>query len=145
MARPTRKADRELQRFRVNSETTNVLTGNLNLSTTADAQQRLQVTYVIQISAGTLSAANYSFAFSNGILTVSSLPSMLTIQYISESPKMVILNATGLTPSSTYHVLGSTNCVDWPEIGTAQSDAGGSMSYTNNVTVPAQFYRIYGP
>jgi hypothetical protein len=128
----------------VNGEDTNVLSGSPSLSTSADTNSS-PGTYTIQIAAGTLSATNYSLSLVNGTLTVDSLPSILSIQYVAGSPNAVIVSASGLVPTSTYHVLASTDLQAWSEIGTAQSTAGGAISYTNSATAPAQFYRIYGP
>lgn len=128
----------------VNGEGTNVLSGIPSLSTTAGTNSP-PGPYTIQIGAGTLSSTNYSFALVDGTLTVSSLPSTLTIEYLGGSTNAVIVNATAVVPGSTYHVIASSNLQDWAEIGTAQSTAGGTISFTNNATAPVQFYRIYGP
>jgi hypothetical protein len=53
----------------VNGETTNVLNGAPTLNTTATSGSA-PGTYTISVTQGTLSAANYSFSFTNGTLTV---------------------------------------------------------------------------
>lgn len=127
-----------------NGEGTNVLSGSPNLSTAADTNSPLGA-YPIQTDAGTLSSGNYSFTLANGTLTVDSLPSILSIQLAGGSPSAVIVSTAGVMPSSSYHVLVSSNMLDWADIGTVQSTAGGTISFTNNVSGRAQFYRIYGP
>lgn len=128
----------------VNGEGTNVLSGGPTMSTAADTNSA-PGTYTIQISAGTLSSTNYNFTFMSGILFVDSLPPTLTIQLIGGATNAVVVSAAGLAPGSTYHVLVSTDMQNWPEAGTVQSTAGGTLSFTNSADAPAQFYRIYGP
>jgi hypothetical protein len=62
----------------VAGEDTNVLSGAPSLTTPAVESSPVG-TYPINISQGTLSAANYTFSFTNGTLTVIELPSVLTI------------------------------------------------------------------
>lgn len=128
----------------VNGETTNVLNGNPSLSTAAVSNSP-PGTYPIQVATGTLSATNYSFGFDNGTLTVSSLPVLLTIQLSVGTTNMVVLGAVGLTPTSTYQILGSTDLVNWSEIGSAQVAADGTLSFTNPAVSLVQFYRTSGP
>jgi hypothetical protein len=55
----------------VNGENENVLSGNPDLSTTANASSTADASpYPITAAGGTLSAANYSFSFVDGALTV---------------------------------------------------------------------------
>lgn len=128
----------------VNAETTNVLSGSPALSTPA-VSSSAPGPYPIQIAAGTLSATNYVFTFNNGVLTVNSLPAVLSIQLISDSTNAVVVSTVGLAPTNTYQILGSTDMVNWAEIGTVQSGADGSLFFTNAVAYPAQFYRTSGP
>jgi hypothetical protein len=127
-----------------NGEDTNVLSGCPSLSTAADTNSPLGA-YPIQTGAGTLSSGNYSFTLVDGTLTVDSLPATLSIRLAGGSPNAVIVSATGVMPSSSYHILISTNLHDWADNGTVQSTPGGTISFTNDVSAPAQFYRIYGP
>ena len=127
----------------VNAETTNVLSGTPALSTAADSNSA-PGTYPIQIAAGTLSATNYIFSFNNGTLTVNSLPPILTIQLVTDPTNAVVISTVGLAPSSTYQIIGSTDMVNWAEIGTAQSAVDGSLIFTNVISAPAQFYRTSG-
>ena len=55
----------------MNGENENVLSGSPSLATTADANSTVDASpYPITAAAGTLSAANYTFSFVNGALTV---------------------------------------------------------------------------
>ncbi len=62
----------------VNGDTSAVLTGSPSLTTTATAASPVG-SYTITAAAGTLSAANYSFNFVNGTLTVTKATSVLSI------------------------------------------------------------------
>jgi Ca2+-binding RTX toxin-like protein len=53
----------------VNGESASVLSGSASLSTTATASSGAD-TYAISVTQGTLSAANYTFSFVNGTLTI---------------------------------------------------------------------------
>jgi hypothetical protein len=128
----------------VGGDDTNVLSGSPAFSTTATTNSA-PGNYPIQISAGTLSAANYTFSFSNGTLTVTSLPSVLTITLAGDQSNGVILGSSGLVPGGTYHVIASTNLVDWAEIGMAQAAQDGTLSFTNTIVFSIQFFRLLGP
>lgn len=128
----------------VNGETTNVLSGAPALSTTADTNSA-PGTYPIQIAAGTLNATNYVFSFNNGTLTVNSLPPILTIQLVTGPTNAVILSTVGLAPNTAYQILGSTDMINWAEIGAVQSAGDGSLLFTNAIASPTQFYRTLGP
>jgi hypothetical protein len=128
----------------VGGDGTNVLSGSPAFSTTATTNSA-PGNYPIQISAGTLSAANYTFSFSNGTLTVTSSPSVLTITVAVDQSSGVILGSSGLVPGGTYHVIASTNLVDWAEIGTAQAAPDGTLSFTNAIVFSTQFFRLLGP
>jgi hypothetical protein len=62
----------------VNGDTSVVLTGSPSLTTTATAASPVG-SYTITAAAGTLSAANYSFTFVNGTLTVTKATSVLSV------------------------------------------------------------------
>lgn len=128
----------------VNGDNTNSLSGSPDISTTAVTNSP-PGPYTIQVAAGSLGATNYSFTFNNGTLTVNGLPPVLTIQLVAGSTNTVIVSASGVTPGSTYQILGSTDLVNWAEIGTAQSAADGTLSFTNPAASPVQFYRTFGP
>src|SRR5581483_5622984 len=84
----------------VSGEDTNVLSGAPSLSTTATETSPVG-SYPITIGQGTLSAANYTFSFTNGTLTVIELPAVLTITFTNDQ---ATLQAVGVTPGNTYHV-----------------------------------------
>jgi hypothetical protein len=130
----------------VNSEGTNVLSGAPSVSTTATTNS-LAGTYPITVSAGTLSAANYSFSFLSGQLTVTApavvLPGNLTgIQVTSGT---VALSFVG-SPGTTYHIQRTAGIQDagtvWSDIGSATTDAAGQGTFTDNNPLSGQgFYR----
>ena len=62
----------------VNGDTSAVLTGSPSLTATATAASPVG-SYTITAAAGTLSAANYSFTFVNGALTVTKATSVLSV------------------------------------------------------------------
>jgi MBG domain (YGX type)/Bacterial Ig-like domain (group 3)/FG-GAP-like repeat len=62
----------------VNGDTSAVLTGSPSLTTTATAASPVD-SYTITAAAGSLSAANYSFAFVNGTLTITKATSILSV------------------------------------------------------------------
>jgi hypothetical protein len=64
---------------------------------------------------------------------------------MTDPTNAVVVSAVGLPPNNTYQILGSTDMVNWAVIGTAQCAADGSLSFTNVITSPAQFYRTVGP
>ena len=128
----------------VNGEDTNVLSGSPSLSTAADINSQ-PGPYTIDISGGTLSAANYQFIFENGVLIVDGLWPTISIHYLGPDADAVVVDASGVIPGSAYKVFVSPDLKDWMELGTVQSSAEGTIFITNSTDMPAQFYRIYGP
>ena len=61
----------------VNGDTSSAVTGSANLTTTATASSTVG-TYPITASLGTLAAANYSFAFVNGTLSITQVTPAIT-------------------------------------------------------------------
>src|SRR5205814_1523479 len=53
----------------LNGDTTSVLSGSPSLNTTADTNSSVGA-YPITIGAGSLTATNYAFSFTNGVLTI---------------------------------------------------------------------------
>jgi len=110
----------------VNGDPGTVVTGTPTLSTTATASSPAG-TYPITVSAGTLAAANYTFAFTNGTLTITPASSTVTLGNLAATYTGAPLAATattvpaGLPVTFTYN--GST---------TAPTAAG---SYTVVATV----------
>jgi hypothetical protein len=62
----------------VNGHTATVLSGSPQLSTTATSSANVG-TYPITVAAGTLTAANYTFAFVNGMLTITQATPTVTV------------------------------------------------------------------
>ena len=77
----------------VNSDTSAVVSGAPSLSTTATTSSPAG-TYPITITAGTLSAANYSFTFVNGMLTVTPSPTVQIVPAAS-NPVTIITDGSG--------------------------------------------------
>jgi hypothetical protein len=86
------------------ADTTAVVSGAPQLSTSA-ASASAAGTYPITISAGTLSAANYTFNFVNGILTV--LPATPVV--VVSCPAGAVFDATPHACSATAIGVGGTN------------------------------------
>ena len=103
----------------VNGDTTTVLSGSASLSTSAGPSSGLG-TYPITASAGSLSAANYTFSFANGSLTVS--PALLTV---SADNKTRIYGAAN--PALTFSYSGFVN-------GESASVLSGSPSLSTTAT-----------
>ncbi len=88
----------------VNGDTSSVVSGAPILSTSATSSSPVGV-YPITVSAGTLSAANYSFAFASGALTVTKVS--LTITAPSPSRTYGAANPT-FTPTYAGFVAGDS-------------------------------------
>jgi hypothetical protein len=130
----------------VNNESSSVLGGSPQLSTTADVSSPVGA-YPITISQGTLSDSNYAFSFTNGTLTVVEVPPTVSggISTNSSGNSQFVMTSGGLKPSSTYYLLASSNLVQWVTNASAQSSSAGTVSFTNVITLPSQYYRLYGP
>ena len=114
----------------VNGDTQSVLTGSPSLVTTATASSSVG-TYPITAAAGTLSAANYSFIFVNGVLTVSKAVLTVTANNLART-------YGAANPTLTYTMTGFVN-------GDTQTSAtAGSPSLTTTTTSasPAGTYAI---
>ena len=124
-----------------NGETSSVLAGSPELETTANVSSPGGM-YPIAVTAGSLSAANYSFDFVAGQLTVVNVPNIS----ITPSNTSMILTMPGI-PGQTYLVRGSSNLVDWITLDTSIAETNGTMIYTdtNATNHPARYYRIEVP
>jgi hypothetical protein len=124
-----------------NGETSSVLTGSPELETTANVSSPAGQ-YPITVTAGSLSAANYSFNFVAGQLTVVNVPNIS----ITPSNTSMILTMPGI-PGQTYLVRGSSNLVDWITLDTSIAETNGTMIYTDTSATnhPARYYRIEVP
>jgi len=123
----------------VNGDTGAVLTGFPSLTTTATAASPTG-SYTITAAAGTLSAANYSFAFVNGTLTITKATSSLSVtstinpSTYGQSVTFTLTVAgsgSGVTPTGTVTLTkGGTTL-----LGTTVLSASGTATYTTS-TLP---------
>ena len=94
----------------VNSETTNVITGSAALNTSAVSNSPAGI-YPITIGQGTLVAANYSFTFTNGLLTVTNVPPVANAQSVATSINTAkLITLTGSDPANlplTYFIVSN--------------------------------------
>jgi hypothetical protein len=120
----------------MNGDTSAVLSGSPSLTTTATAASPTG-SYTITAAAGTLSAANYSFVFVNGTLTITKATSSLSItstinpstygQSVTFTLK-VAGSGSGLTPTGTVTFTeGGTTL-----LGTTTLSASGTATYTTS-------------
>src|SRR4029079_3590235 len=110
----------------VNNETTNALSGQPNLSTTAQTNSPVG-TYPITAALGSLSATNYSFAFTKGLLTVSAAS---LVPHVGVSNKIydgtiaaVITNRslTGVVGSDDVSLVGGIATFSDKNVGTSKT------------------------
>ncbi len=139
----------------VNNDTVSALTGNPALSTTATTASPVG-TYPITVAQGTLSAANYTFAFVNGILTVladpgpTSLVGFTTytqggwgaVPRANNPASFLAVNFAGMYPNGV--VIGGNNKLLFSSSGAVEKylPAGGTAAtliktYTNPLTTEA--------
>jgi hypothetical protein len=129
----------------VNDENTNQLSGSPTLSTEANINSTVGV-YPIQAALGTLTNANYAFSFTNGTLTITEAPPVLTIKVVSGAdgqPSQFTLHCAGLTPDNTYHIEASTNLTQWLQIVTLPAAQDGTITFTDALQ-SMSFYRLSG-
>jgi len=121
----------------IGAEGTNVLTGAPTLSTGATTNNTPGV-YPITISAGTLNAANYTFAFNNGTLTVVATPWLSGV--LLSSNKVVFSYPTIV--GQTYQLLYKTNltAAAWIPLGSYVIGTGTSVLVTNIPSTSLQHY-----
>jgi hypothetical protein len=123
----------------VNGDTSAVLTGSPSLTTTATAASPVG-SYTITAAVGTLAAANYSFVFVNGTLTITKATSSLSISSTinpSTYGQSVTFTLTvagsgsGVTPTGTVTLTkGGTTL-----LGSTSLSASGTATYTTS-TLP---------
>ena len=120
----------------VNGDTQSALSGSPSLTTTTTASSPVG-SYVITAAAGTLSAANYSFMFVNGTLTINKAASIITVAS-SKNPSNYLDSVTftisvsgsgsGATPTGTVNVMqGATTLLPATAI-----NASGQATYTTS-------------
>ena len=128
----------------VSGEGTNVLSGNPALSTTVNANSPVGV-YPIVIDPGTLTAANYTFSFTNGALTITEVPSILAITFVpgtNGQPNQLTLYCAGLTPGNTCYIHASTNLTSWAQISILPAAQDGTLTFIDTNSIPLRFYRL---
>jgi autotransporter-associated beta strand protein len=119
----------------VNNDTSSALSGNPDFSTGADTNSAVDGSpYPINVSAGTLSTANYSFAFVDGQLTVTQ--AVLTVSADSLSKLYGMTNPV-LTASYSGFVNGEdTNVLSGaPDLSTTAVDGSAVASYPITVSL----------
>ncbi len=145
----------------VNGEDTNVLSGSPDLSTAVTTDTPVGV-YPITVAAGSLSAANYSFAFEDGLFTVTSSPSQTSLKSALQNTASVIaqpamLTAIQVVPNGikitftgsagyTYQVQRAETLqaggTVWQTIGKATTDSAGRGEFTDtNPPAEQGYYR----
>ncbi|HEV3339930.1 MAG TPA: MBG domain-containing protein, partial [Pirellulales bacterium] len=111
--------------------TSGVVTGAPSLSTAATSASGVG-SYAVRAGLGTLSAANYTFAFANGALSVT--PATLTV---TADDKTIVYGATvpALTDTITGFVNGDTSSVvtGGASLSTAATSASGVSNYAITV------------
>ena len=135
----------------VSGEDTSVLHGKPAFSTTADMNSPADGTpYPITVSAGNLSAANYTFTFAPGLLTIlpaSGLPQ--TIISITKRADGVMVLDCGGAANQTYLLQGSADLQpnSWSTIATNITDSSGLMTCIDfdATNLPRRFYRTAIP
>ncbi len=110
----------------VNNDTSGVLVGNPFVSTTATTNSPVN-TYAIAIAQNGLAATNYTFNFTNGVLTVNPAP-------------------LGVTANSTSRVYGATNPVFTASYsGFVNNESSGVLSGNPSLTTTAVTNSPVGP
>jgi hypothetical protein len=127
----------------VNAETTNVLTGNPGLSTMAVSSSPAG-NYPISATNGTLVAANYSFSFANGVLTV--IATQPVIQSISRmDPSNMMVTWTSVS-NVTYRLeyVPAVTSTNWQSVTpdvTATNTTASAVDNSGNA--PQRYYRVF--
>jgi len=88
---------------------------------------------------GTFSLGNYSPAFVNGALTVSTTP-VLTIAQVGNQYVLTFPTLLG----QNYQVQSTTNLAasNWTALGSALAGTGGTLSLTNLINSPQAFFQV---
>jgi len=127
----------------VNGENSGVLSGLPSLTTTATTNSGVSV-YPISATNGTLSAANYSFAFVNGILTVNAATLTITANdtnrlYNTANPTFTY-TPSGFVNGETASVLSGSPSLTTP--ATISSPGGSYPINATNGTLSAANYNL---
>ena len=124
----------------VPGEGTNILAGVPNLSTSATTNSP-PGSYAIMVGPGTLSAANYTFAFNNGTLTVIAPPQLTGVvlngsQFVFSYPTIA---------GQTYQLQYKDNltAATWTFLGSSMVGPGNPLIITNDLGAsPQRFFRL---
>ena len=135
----------------VPGEDTSVLHGKPAFSTTADINSPANGSpYPITVSVGNLSAANYTFTFASGLLTIlqaSGLPQTI-ISITKRADGAMVLDCGGAA-NQTYLLQASPDLQpnSWSTIGTNTTGSNGLMTYIDSDAnnFPHRFYRTAIP
>ena len=150
----------------VNGEDTNVLAGSPDLSTPVTAGTEPGI-YPITVTAGSLSATNYTFTFQDGQFTVlGAAPSEASPQFASgdEAPAIAepaILTGIQVVPNGikirfmgsagqTYQIVRAAALLNggtvWTDIGSATTDAAGQGEFIDAYApLSHSFYQAVSP
>ncbi len=124
----------------VNAEGTNVLAGAPGLSTSATTNSP-PGNYPITASPGTLSAANYTFIFNSGTLTVVGLPQLSGVALNGNQFVFNWLTITGQTYQIEYK--DNLTAATWNLLGGPVAGTGNLIISTNNLSAsPQRFFRL---
>jgi hypothetical protein len=135
----------------VTGEDLSVLTGSPVFSTAADPASPVAGSpYPIVVSLGTLSAANYAFAFVPGWLTITPGPGQPPrILSITQLPDATVrLTCAGAAQQAYLLQAAPTLTPDsWTTLSTNTTDGAGSMTWIDPQTadLPSRFYRLALP
>lgn len=116
----------------VNGDTSSVLTGTPT-ETTAATQGSAPGTYPITISQGTLAAANYTFQFVNGTLTVSSLGITATPTFSPAAGTYTSAQAVTISDSTTGAAIYFTTDGTVPTTSSTQYSSPVSVGSTETI------------
>jgi len=127
----------------VNGETTTVLSGSPSLTTTATTNSAVN-SYTITAAVGGLSAANYTFSFTNGTLTVNPLAVVLTGSRAYDGTTNAafgILSVANVVNGDNVLVASGTGGLADKSAGTQGLTSFGDLALGNN---PAGNYTLAG-
>jgi hypothetical protein len=124
----------------VPGEGTNVLTGAPSLSTSATTNSPPGV-YPITVGPGTLSAANYTFIFKGGTLTVVALPQLSGVALNGDQFVFNWPTVTGQTYQLQYK--DNLAAATWILLGSPVVGTGSPIIVTNGLGAsPQRFFRV---
>jgi len=133
----------------VNNETTNVVSGSPMLSTTYTNSTVVSNSPVaITVTAGTLTATNYTFAFSNGVITVGKAELLITpantnVTYGDAVPAL-IYELTGFKNSDTTNdVSGAAMLATTYNVYTAVSNSPVAITASNGTLVADNYSFVF--